>query len=153
MWLDKTSNPDLFSTCGVGGSEGLLMQSQLRWAGHVIRTSDDRIPKILKFSQLSYGKRNAGRPRLCYRDELKYNLKATEIPPEAMEVPAENCLYWSSLHHKGIGSVVNNRLSHRRELRANTKPQAPVPAPLLDNPVTCPTCGTVCRSRAGRRLT
>ena len=67
------------------GLESFQLRSQLRWAGHVMRTSDDRIPKMLLFSQLSYGNRNVGRPWLRYKDKLKSNLKATNIPPAALE--------------------------------------------------------------------
>ena len=63
-WQDKISNLYLFTKCGIGGIESFLMQSQLRWAGHVIRMSDDRIPKILTYSQLYHGKPNVGRPWL-----------------------------------------------------------------------------------------
>ena len=56
------------------------MQSQLRWAGHVIRMSDERIPKVLMYGQLDSGHRNVGRPWLGYKDKLKSNLAAVSIP-------------------------------------------------------------------------
>ena len=77
---DKISNVDLFTKCIIGSTETFLMQSQLRWAGHVIRMSDDRIPNVLMYSQLDSGKRDVGRPWLRYKDKLKSNLTAVNVP-------------------------------------------------------------------------
>ena len=54
---DKVLNVDLFARCGIGGIETFLMQSQQRWAGHVVRMSDEQIPKILMYSELKDEKR------------------------------------------------------------------------------------------------
>ncbi len=61
------------------------MQSQQRWAGHVVRMSDERIPKILMYCELKDGNRNTGRLWLRYKDRLKYNLSATKIPVGSFE--------------------------------------------------------------------
>ena len=72
----KLSNADLLAKCKIGGIETFLLQSQLKWAGHVIRISDNRIHKILMYSQLSDGKCNVARPLLWYKDKLKGNLRS-----------------------------------------------------------------------------
>ena len=65
---DHITNTDLFTKSGIGGIESFLIQSQLRWVGHVVRMEESRIPKILMYSQLQSGARNVGRPLLRYKE-------------------------------------------------------------------------------------
>ena len=51
-WQDRVPNTDVLEKCGLTSIEALLMNSQLRWAGHVVRMSDERIPKALLYGQL-----------------------------------------------------------------------------------------------------
>ena len=53
----------------------LLKKSQLRWAGHVHRMADTRIPKQLLYGELACGSRKRGRPKLRYKDTLKASMK------------------------------------------------------------------------------
>lgn len=52
----------------------MLLQRHLRWAGHVSRMNDNRMPKVVFFSKLSKGKRDRGAPRRRYKDQLKRQL-------------------------------------------------------------------------------
>ena len=55
----------------------LSWSSLCRWlhTGHLAKMENHNIPKALPFGQLEKGKRLVGRPRLRYKDTLKYNLK------------------------------------------------------------------------------
>ena len=64
MLSDRVSNIDLFQRCDMMSIEGYIMQSQLRWAGHVVRMDDSRLLKTLTYCQLNGGKRSLGRPFL-----------------------------------------------------------------------------------------
>ena len=61
------------------------MGSQLRWIGHVIRMDDHRIPKQVLYSQLAHGTRSCGGQYKRYKDTLKANLKACNIPTADLE--------------------------------------------------------------------
>ena len=61
--------------------ESLIMKNQLRWAGHVVRMEDERIPKQL-FGELMTGKRPQHKPKKRFKDCIKNNLKPFKIPVE-----------------------------------------------------------------------
>ena len=81
--LQKTGFQTL--KCKIGRIKTFLLQSQLRWAGHVIRMSGDRIANIFMYGQLEVGKCNVRRLWLRYKDKLKSNLKSFEIPLNSFE--------------------------------------------------------------------
>ena len=145
---NRVSNADLLDKCKIGGIETFLLQSQLRWAGHVIRMNDDRIPKILMYSQLRDGKRNVGRPWLRYKDKFKTNLKSLNIPLDTFEKIADDRVAWRVTCHRALASFEKKRIQHLRELRQNTKLRSLIPATQSDN-FTCHIWGLVCKSKAG----
>ena len=71
--------------CEISGVEAFLIAAQLRWAGHVIRMDDHRIPKRVFYSQLAHGSRTSGGQMKRYKDTLKVNLKACDIPTADLE--------------------------------------------------------------------
>ena len=48
-WYDKVPNTEVLARCEFPGVESLLIKAQLRWAGHVVRMEDTRLPKALYF--------------------------------------------------------------------------------------------------------
>ena len=59
--------------------KALLKKAQLRYAGHVVRMSDDRLPKRLLCEELSVGKKSTGGQRKRHQDSIKSSLKAFAI--------------------------------------------------------------------------
>ena len=54
--------------------EAMLLKTQFRWAGHVSRIKDHRLPKIVFYGELSTGHRDEVAPRKRYKDTLKRSL-------------------------------------------------------------------------------
>ena len=52
-----------------------MMKERLRWLGYLLRMKDDRLPKIVLFSQQSGAKRKAGLPHLGWEDVINKDLK------------------------------------------------------------------------------
>ena len=65
------SNEEALKKASLHSIESVLLQVQLRWAGHVTRMEDLRTPKAVFFSELQEGKRDRGAPRKRYKNQLK----------------------------------------------------------------------------------
>ena len=77
--MDKVTNNEILERTGLPSMEDLLIRKNIRWTGHLMRISPDRLPKQVLYSQLSSGHRNRGRPRLRFKDTIKRNLKLRDI--------------------------------------------------------------------------
>ena len=54
-WQDKIPDTVVLTRANVPSIHTTLMQTQLRWAGHVVRMPDHRLPKKLLFGELHFG--------------------------------------------------------------------------------------------------
>ena len=153
-WQSKTPNTEMLSRCKISGIEAIIKLRQLRWAGHVVRMDDMRLPKIVFYSQLESGDRKLGRPLLRYRDSLKANLRECNIPPEQWEAAAKDRPAWRRACVEGVQEFEQNRigtLQEKRQLRKNRlinggqKQQTAA----TSNVHICETCGRRCLSRIG----
>ena len=75
-WMDKVTNKEILERTRM---EDLLVRKNLRWTGHLMRMSPDRLPKQVLYSQLSSGHRKRGHPRLRFMDTIKRNPKLRDI--------------------------------------------------------------------------
>ncbi|WP_419616847.1 hypothetical protein, partial [Thiolapillus sp.] len=65
------SNEEVQKRASLTSTGSILLQVQLRWAGHVTRMEEVRMPKAVFFSELQEGKRDRSAPRKRYKDQLK----------------------------------------------------------------------------------
>ena len=142
------SNADLFAKCNIHGIETFLMQSQLRWAGHVVIMSDERMPKALLYSQLQSGGRRVGRPLLRYKDKLKSNLTATHMSLSTFEKTASDRKQWRLRCHNALRKFESERVQKLRDSRERRNELAARPT---DSRFLCTACEQTCRSLAGLR--
>ena len=99
----------------------LLKRAQLRWAGHVHRMEDTRIPKRLLYGELDDGSRKRGRPKLRYKDTLKASLKDCHINPDTWEQTASNRAAWRHQVRKGASKYEADRIAKKKEQRRKRK--------------------------------
>ena len=99
---DETKTPDLKAV------ETMIRLSRLRYAGHVLRMDNTRLPKILLNGEINNGRRKIGRPQQNFRSSLKEDLKLFKIWNESSEfgstqLPelARDRDKWRKLIHKG----------------------------------------------------
>ena len=100
-WSDRISNVEVLKRANMDSIEALLATTQLRWAGHVIRMKEDRIPKQLLYGELERGKRRVGGQKLRYKDVMKRHLKAGGINVEGWEALAGDRASWRRSLHSG----------------------------------------------------
>jgi len=74
-WQDKIPDVDVIERAKTVSVEALITASQLRWAGHVWRMTDNRLPKAVLYGELSVGKRKTGCQKLRYKDVLEIHMK------------------------------------------------------------------------------
>ena len=82
-WMDKVTNKEILEQTGLPSMEDLLIRKNLRWTGHLMRMSPDRLPKQILYSQRSSGHRKRRRPRLRFKDTIKRNLKLRDIKTDS----------------------------------------------------------------------
>ena len=54
-WMDKVTNKEILERTGLPSMDDLLIRKNLRWTGHFMKMSPDRLPKQVLYSQLSSG--------------------------------------------------------------------------------------------------
>ena len=89
--MTNQKDPDLKSP------ETLIRLACLRYAGHVIRMEDNRLPKIILHAETNEGQRKIGRPRKNFRQCLKEDLKSFNIPVEDFKKIALDRKKWRKL--------------------------------------------------------
>ena len=99
----------------------LIEKAQARWAGHVLRINDQRIPKLLLYGELAEGKRQVGWPKLRFKDNLKATLKSLDIPVQTWEDLASDRPQWRRMLSRGAESAEQHRRATAERKRAARK--------------------------------
>ena len=89
-WQDRIPNTEVLTRAGLNSIYTILMKSQLRWAGHIARMSDECIPKKLLFGELQKGKQSQGDQKKRFKDTLKSSLKSFNIDRNSWEKLAQD---------------------------------------------------------------
>jgi len=74
-WIEFVNNKKSLSQANLPSMYNLLIQRNIRWASHVNRMDNSRLPKQILFSQLKDGVHGIGRPKIRFRDTVKRNLQ------------------------------------------------------------------------------
>ena len=148
-WFHKISNVQVLQRANLTSIEATLSLSQLRWAGHLVRMEDSRLPKQLFYGELTKGKRGTGRPKLLYKDSLKANLKKCNIDYETWEKQAADRAKWRTTINKKVKESEQTRRKTKEDKRAAVKLRPS--AASSDTTVACPVCSRICASNFGLR--
>ena len=88
------SNEEVLKRASLSSLESILLQVLLRWADHITRMKDVRMPKAVFFSELQEGKRDRGASRKRYKDQLKKQLAQAGISHQSWQREASDRDSW-----------------------------------------------------------
>ena len=147
-WQTMIPYTEVFKRAGLQSSHALLKKAQLRWAGHVVRMSDER-PKRLLYGELSVGRRYTGGQRIRYKDSLKSSLKTFEINNASWESLAAERSTWRNLIRKGAESYEQTRIRQTEEKIPLRKSSAAETSSATITALRCPNCDRTFRFQIG----
>ena len=76
---DRASKTVLLRRANMPCIEALMMKPKLRGVGHVVRTDDARLPKVVFFSDLATGARSIRHPLKRFKHGLKQKIQLNPI--------------------------------------------------------------------------
>ena len=94
-WSDFITNVEVLEQAEVSSIEAMILKCQLRWAGHVSRMEDHRLPKIV----FSTGHRERGAPKKRFKDNLKKSLTTCNIDHKQWSDLAADRVAWRHTIH------------------------------------------------------
>ena len=103
-WYHHVSNVSVLKKASCESAEVMITKSRLRWAGHVCRMQENRLPKSLLYGELVEGKRKPGGQLKRYKDVCHENLKGISMQHQ-WEEAAHNRTQWRRI----VNSVNNEK--------------------------------------------
>ncbi|XP_063609394.1 uncharacterized protein LOC134783447 [Penaeus indicus] len=144
-WQDRVSNIQVLERANSTSIEDMILKSQLRWTGHIIRMNENCIPRQILYGAMAQGRREHGRPRKRYKDCEKVHLSHAGLAPEHLEEAAQDRVKWRSLIGLAKDTFEMSRTEHQLELRDKRKTAAAAGP----GQFPCHHCERICRSRIG----
>ena len=118
-WSDYITNDEVCARAGSSEMRIILTRRKLRWAGHVVRMDEGRLPKQVLYGELASGTRARGRPKIRFKDTLKSNISSCGLPK--WETAATNRSKWQTSVFEGTKVWKEVRVAERREARLRRK--------------------------------
>lgn len=147
-WQEKVPDTAVLARANLPSVHTLLQKSQVRWAGHVSRMPENRIPKQLLYGELSSGGRSVGGQKKRFKDSLKVSLKCFNIDTNTWESQAQNRPSWRAQISRGANYAETMRTNVAKEKRQLRKTRS-ASSDTVPTDNRCSTCGRYFRARIG----
>lgn len=152
-WQHKVPDTDILEQSGMPSVFTMLRQSQLRWAGHITRMPDERLPKRVFYGELQHGARSQGGQKKRFKDTLKASLKDFGIDHNSWETLAQDRPTWRGALRKGAATYEAQRITtakNKRTTRKSGAGGATINPPLhAATGLSCPHCLKSFRAKIG----
>ena len=119
-WQKHISNTKVLTQASLPSIYTILMQSQLRWAGHVVCMKDHHLPKKLLYGELSQGKYSQGGQKNSFKDTLKVFMKSFGIASNCQEYLVQDREKWREVVKYKTKVRRNAATEQCRKLRKGT---------------------------------
>lgn len=147
-WRDFVTNVEVLEQAETPSIEAMLLKYHLRWAGHVSRMEDQRLPKIALYGELSAGHRGRGAPKKRFKDCLKKSLTICHVDHKCWSDLAADRDAWRETIFKAVNEFEENRRDAQKDKRRRRKARAASDT-TPDTTFTCRHCSRICLSRIG----
>lgn len=111
-WQDKVRYAVILDRCHAKPLTSILKHRRLRWLGHVYRMTDQRLPKVALYGELSEGSRKRGRPLLRWKDVAKRDLINFDINHKNFENNCQDRPLWRKMIYSGLDRDHKSYLAH-----------------------------------------
>ena len=122
-WVHKVTNYEVLQRCNIGSLQSMIDSARLRWTGHVIRMSNDRIPKKLLYGRITSGIPKRGNHN-TYLNSVKSILRDCGITSATLENIASKREPWRATYRQGIRKAEEDRIERLIEKRQRRKARA-----------------------------
>lgn len=147
-WQSMTPDTKVLAISKSRSIESMIVAIQLRWAGHVIRMEDSRLPKRIFYGELKTGKRPQFKPKKRFKDSLKENIKNVNIGLNKWEEESQNRDVWRKTVKAGVINFETKRTDNeklKRRIRKGDTQNLPADIRIW----RCEVCSRVLKSKAG----
>ena len=93
-WEDRVPDVEILERANTISIEALITASQLRWAGHLRRMPETRLPKTIVYGELANRKWKRGGQKLRCKDVLKRHIKNCGTDDDTWEEIALDRTRW-----------------------------------------------------------
>ena len=129
-WIHKVTNYEVLQRCNICSLQSMIDRARLRWTGHVVRMSNDRIPKKLLYGRITTGIPRRGNHN-TYLNSVKSTLRNCGINPASIEKLASKRECWRATVKQGVCKAEEDRINLLIEKRLRRKALAGlVPLPV-----------------------
>ena len=147
-WQEKLADTEVLNLANIPSIYTLLQKSQVRWAGHVVRMPDNRLPKQLLYGELKTGKRDRAGPKKRYKDSLKESLKKIDVDVNNWETLASDRTAWRAKVNHQVQRAEDHRVAAAERKRSARKARATTSV-AATNDHLCQHCGRGFRAQIG----
>ena len=139
--LTHFTNFDLRKLTGQQTIQSMMMTNRLRWLGHVMRMSNERMPKRMMFARLQTARPQGG-TRQRWKDGVQHDLRCMGLEPTWAHLAGQRDK-WHAATERGVKAW---------EAEKNAKEQADYEQKKAGIGVKCPHCPYIAKNEKGLKL-
>ena len=139
-WSNRIPNAEVLGRSGISYIDSILITTQFRWVGHILRMEGSRINISSSVSSILVQEH-------WTPSSLKKNIKSCKLDFGTWHALAEDRTAWRTTCHKAVHTSEEIRIGELQERRTRRKASTSLPPSSLEH--MCTVCGRACKSKIG----